>query len=799
MDSASRTSPSMTDADSSSDDGLKGPIPVAICGIATRLPGSISLIEQLWDFLVNKGDACARIPAQRYATHGPEGNAALAAEFHGDDSRGTTSTGAPHWKAHGYMLDHIDLSAFDSSFFSMARAELAIVDPQQRLLLELTRECFENAGETRWRGEDVGVYIGSFGEDWNDIQYHDRQDLHLHKLTGAKVETMFNAGVLSKGASSRSFDAGADGYARGEAVNIIYVKRLDDAIRDGNPIRAVIRATASDCDGKTLGLTKPSSEAHEALIRASYNAAGLEDQMGRTGFFECQATGTSSGDPEEAKAVANIFCDKGGLYIGSVKSPLNVVVSVFPQMRCRGRKTAMSVPPLYKRLEIGKRGSLKSLQWIERPLLDDLTGEEVYIDIRAVGMNFKDTVVAMGIINGPTGAGDGFGVECSGVGRAVGPDVTDLSVGDRVMAITQDTYATMTRTAASRSIKIPDDLSFEEVAGMPCVSPTVIHGIVNLARLEKGQTILIHSACGGVGLAAIYICRMIGVNKIYATVGSPDKVQYLTDTFGLPRSHIFSSRDASFLPGIMRETGNRGVDVVLNSLSGELLHASWKCVAEFGSMVEIGKRDFLGQGRLDMESFEGNRAFFGIEMWPIITKQPDRIRKLAEQFMGKLVVRIPEDVSMITAKPARQGFSFRAEVSYLLVGGLGGLGRSIAMWMVENWAKHLIFLSRGGGKKQKEVALVKALEVSTCTVDVVTGSVTEMDDVVRTVNQARAPIAGAIQLSVVLRDHLFMDMPFEAWEAVTAPKIQGTWNLHTVLARQPLDFFVLFSSFAGLI
>lgn len=180
----------------------------------------------------------------------------------------------------------------------------------------------------------------------------------------------------------------------------------------------------------------------------------------------------------------------------------------------------------------------------------------------------------MGIINGPTGAGDGFGVECSGVGRAVGPDVTDLSVGDRVMAITQDTYATMTRTAASRSIKIPDDLSFEEVAGMPCVSPTVIHGIVNLARLEKGQTILIHSACGGVGLAAIYICRMIGVNKIYATVGSPEKVQYLTDTFGLPLSHIFSSRDASFLPGIMRETGNRGVDVILNSPSGELLHAS---------------------------------------------------------------------------------------------------------------------------------------------------------------------------------------------------------------------------------
>lgn len=257
----------------------------------------------------------------------------------------------------------------------------------------------------------------------------------------------------------------------------------------------------------------------------------------------------------------------------------------------------------FKRLEIGMRGSLKSLRWVEKPLDDNLVGEEVDVDIRAVGMNFKvcallhpcflciilhhhpqpfadatlkykDTLIAMGIVNGPKEAGNGFGVECSGVVRAVGPDVTDLSVGDRVMAITKDAYATMTRTMSSSCIKMPDDLTFEEGAGMPCVYPTVIHGLVNLARLEKGQTVLIQSACGGVGLAAIYVCQMIGVDKIYATVGSAEKVQYLVDTFNLPRSHIFHSRDASFLPGIMRKTDNRGVDVVLNSLSGELLHAS---------------------------------------------------------------------------------------------------------------------------------------------------------------------------------------------------------------------------------
>ncbi|KAJ2980610.1 hypothetical protein NUW58_g6899 [Xylaria curta] len=514
---------------------------------------------------------------------------------------------------------------------------------------------------------------------------------------------------------------------------------------------------------------------------------------------------------------------------GTVYLPRFHWISVSDELTAqpKGQKT-------FKRLEIRKRGSLKSLQWVERPLLDDLTGEEVYVDIRAVGMNFKDTLIAMGIINGPKEAGDGLGIEFSGVVRAIGPNVTDLTVGERVMAVTHDAYATTTKTAASRCIKMPDGLTFEEAASMPCVYLTVIHGLVNLARLEKGQSVLIHSACGGIGLAALYICQMLGIDEIYATVGSAEKVQYLMDNFGLPQSRIFSSRDTSFFSGVMRETKNIGVDVVLNSLSGELLHTSWNCVAEFGSMVEIGKRDFLGQGRLDMESFEGNRAFFGVEMWPITIKQPHRIRKLSEQFLeyyrtgalkpiqpirvfdatdiesairtmqkgqhiGKLVVRIPEDASMIQANPVRRSFSLHADASYLLIGGLGGLGRSIAMWMVENGARNFIFLSRNGGKKPHEAALIQALEGSGCVVDVVVGSVTEIDSVTRAVSQARTPIAGVIQLSMVLRDHLFSDMAFEDWEAAIQPKIQGTWNLHTALAQQPLDFFILFSSFAGLI
>jgi NADPH:quinone reductase-like Zn-dependent oxidoreductase len=132
---------------------------------------------------------------------------------------------------------------------------------------------------------------------------------------------------------------------------------------------------------------------------------------------------------------------------------------------------------------------------------------------------------------------------------------------------------------------------------------------------------LIHSACGGVGISAIQIARHLGA-KIYATVGTEDKVQYLMDTFGLERNCIFNSRDASFLQDVMRETDGKGVDLVLNSLSGELLHASWRCVAEFGKMIEIGKTDLLGSGKLDMDVFLANRSYCCVDLDEICSKKP---------------------------------------------------------------------------------------------------------------------------------------------------------------------------------
>jgi len=227
----------------------------------------------------------------------------------------------------------------------------------------------------------------------------------------------------------------------------------------------------------------------------------------------------------------------------------------------------------------------------------------------------------MGVAEGRKVEGDGLGCEASGVVRRTGPGVKHLAPGDRVIIGTTGAHATTLVVSEKLCAKMPDRLSFVEGGGMPCVYATVIRSLLDVARIKRDDTVLVHCACGGVGLAAIQICRMVGA-EVFCTVGTQEKVEYLMETFDIPRNRIFSSRDISFLPGIMRETSNRGVDVVLNSLSGELLHGSWKCVADFGIMVEIGRRDIAGRGHLAMDIFDHNRSFVCVNFAQLSIDRP---------------------------------------------------------------------------------------------------------------------------------------------------------------------------------
>ncbi|KAF7158736.1 hypothetical protein CNMCM5623_003900 [Aspergillus felis] len=479
------------------------------------------------------------------------------------------------------------------------------------------------------------------------------------------------------------------------------------------------------------------------------------------------------------------------------------------------------------KIDIEACGLMESLCWSEdepQPLGPD----DVDVDIKYVGLNFRDIMISMGLMAHK----DELGIEASGIIRRCGKNITQLRPGDGVVITQPGLFRTRAIVPFSRCVALSPSMSLEEGASLAVVFGTALYCLMDIARLEKGQSVLIQAACGGVGLAAIQVCQMIGA-EIYATAGSNAKADYLVHTMGISRHRLFNSRDGSFLPALMSATRGRGVDVVLNSLSGELLHASWKCVAEFGKMIEIGKRDFLEHGMLDMEAFGGNRAFFGVDLIRLgekpgfISRLITRAMALYEQGLitpvrplevveaqdvhrafrlmqqglhkGKLVIKMPEGASEVVISKSQLKVALSHDVSYLLVGGLGGVGRALATMMVERGARHFIFLSRSAGKSAQDQAFRCELEAQGCSVVMMKGDVGLLDDVKAAIQCRRQPIGGVLQLSMVLRDHFIPEMAHSDWKECLSAKVAGTWNLHEALKGYDsrLRFFVVCGSITG--
>ncbi|KAF7176880.1 hypothetical protein CNMCM7691_004164 [Aspergillus felis] len=498
---------------------------------------------------------------------------------------------------------------------------------------------------------------------------------------------------------------------------------------------------------------------------------------------------------------------------------------------------ATAAPPDTKALMISKRGLLQTLHWSGRPL-SELPADQVQVEMKAVGLNFTDVLIAMGVINSVDALGDGyntFGLEGAGYVSKVGTNVDHVKPGDRVMLIgTNSTgLATQVQRPGGFVLPIPDHLSFEDAATMPAVYVTVLLGLFDKAHLARGQSILIHAAAGGIGIAAINIARWIGAD-IYCTVGSEEKADFLVKEFGIPRNRIFHSRDTSFRDDLMAATDGVGVDCVLNSVSGELLHTSWECVASSGCMVEIGKRDMIGRGQLALDKFEDNRTFIGADLSRYTVFNKPAVARLMRMMLnlyidghimpvhpitlfdaesvesafrymqqgihiGKVVIKFPDAESSLPWAPIIPKPSFRGDRCYFLVGGMGGLGRAIATWMATHGAKHLIFLSRSAGKTDDDQAFIQELNLLGCAVQAWAGDVADPLVVHNAVKQAPMPIAGVMQMAMVLRDTGVMDMDLETYQAAIRPKVDGTWNLHNAVPNNELDFFVLFSSVCGMV
>lgn len=177
-----------------------------------------------------------------------------------------------------------------------------------------------------------------------------------------------------------------------------------------------------------------------------------------------------------------------------------------------------------------------------------------------------------------------LGHEGAGVITGLGSEVSSYHIGDRILFYARGAFANRVRMLKENVFLLPDSLSFAEAATMSVVYFTAVYSLMEVAHVKKGQSVLIHSAAGGVGLASIQVCRYLGA-EIYVTAGNPDKQRFLTEQYGVPPERIFSSRNTDFAAGIRALSGGRGVDVVLNSLTGELLDESWRLLADNGESI----------------------------------------------------------------------------------------------------------------------------------------------------------------------------------------------------------------------
>ncbi|KAK7906589.1 hypothetical protein PG985_016326 [Apiospora marii] len=449
-----------------------------------------------------------------------------------------------------------------------------------------------------------------------------------------------------------------------------------------------------------------------------------------------------------------------------------------------------------------------------------------------------------------------LGVEGAGIVTRTGPRVTRFRAGDRVFGFAMDgAFRTRFRTQEGLLARIPDPLSYAEAAAMPVVYSTAYACLFDIGGLGEYQragglesrsssrpSVLIHAAAGGVGQAAIQLAQREGA-EIYATVGSVEKRDFLEKTYGIPRDHIFSSRDLTFRDGVLRMTNGRGVDVILNSLSGDALRATWDCIAPFGRFAEMGLVDIKAQASLPMGSFVRNARFEAVELHYMAQHAPRRledvfqraVRAVLEQdgglvrstpivpypfsdvqtamrrmqsgkHIGKLVLEPRKDhmVPFLCNSPSGIRRRFDGNVTYVVAGGLGGLGRAVVRWMVERGARFLLLLSRRGLPETDVHSMFGELEGRYGRIVAPACDLTNLAMVRRVVRDATVsmpPIKGCFHGAMVLKDNVFGDMTVDEWQASVRVKVQGTKALWKVLLENgatpgtpPLAFFIMLSS-----
>ena len=460
---------------------------------------------------------------------------------------------------------------------------------------------------------------------------------------------------------------------------------------------------------------------------------------------------------------------------------------------------------------------------------------EVEIGVHASGLTFRDVLMALGMRPGDA---DLLGSECSGEVVAIGEGVVGFKVGDVVVGFAPGSFSTFVTTPVDMIVGKPEHLSFTEAATIPSAFVTAYYTLIELAKLSAGEKVLIHAAAGGVGLAAVQLAQRAGA-EIFATAGSPEKREFLK---ALGVEHVMNSRTLDFAAEMMEITGGQGVDVVLNSLNGEFIPHSLSVLKDSGRFLEIGKRDIWDEQKV--ARFKRIGAYHIVDLVAVSRHNPALMKTILNQVMagfqdnslkplplrvfpcrevvhafrhmqqakhiGKIVIA-PDEAGSILAADLRQPAvsngrgtlkaNFSPDASYLITGGLGGLGLLTAQWMVERGARHVVLMGRSGASEAARAA-IGAMEEAGARVVVVQGDVAQKEDVagvLMNIKGSMPPLRGIIHSAGVLDDGALPQQNWQRFTRVLAPKVDGAWLLHNLTRDLALDFFVLYSSMASLL
>ena len=488
-------------------------------------------------------------------------------------------------------------------------------------------------------------------------------------------------------------------------------------------------------------------------------------------------------------------------------------------------------------LEITVPGSLEKVRYRELPRRAPAENE-VELRIRAVGLNFKDVLKVLGLLSkqdlAGTHCGQTLGMEASAVVTAVGPGVAGFTVGDELITLVAGCLGShiTVRTDQLLALPRPSTISPTEAATIPVTFMTAYYALNEAARLRRGETVLIHAGAGGVGMAAIQVARWLGAT-IFATAGSPEKRAMLLD---LGVAQVWDSRSLEFVDGIREATRGRGVDVVLNSLSGEAMERSFDALAPLGRFIEIGKRDILEKNRLPMAAFDRSVSFCSLDLDRLTLTRGDVILRLfgetferfaagdfvplpltrfpaakaseALRFMaqskqvGKVVVDFDDAEDVVISPLATPRDAILADATYLVTGAFGGVGIEVVRMLVGRGARHLVLTGRSGASSDAARTLLDDLRrdgivVREARLDVADAAAVGslIDDMEGTMPR----LAGIFHAAAVLDDALIPNLDAERVARVMNPKALGALVLAAATRHLPLDHFVLFSSATSLI